>query len=168
MRWRVLACLLWLACAPPALPGAATPTPGADMPAFEDAELQRRYVSLLRELRCMVCQNESLAESKAGLARDLRRAVHEQIAAGRSDAEILAYMSERYGDFVRYRPPVRPATYALWYGPPALLLVGAATLIGMTGRRNRRGGARARPLSEAEHRRAAALLDETRDGGPGP
>jgi cytochrome c-type biogenesis protein CcmH len=168
MRWRVLACLLWLAYAPAALPGAATPTPGADMPAFEDVELQRRYVSLLRELRCMVCQNESLAESKAGLARDLRRAVHEQIAAGRSDAEILAYMSERYGDFVRYRPPVRPATYALWYGPPALLLVGAATLVGMTVRRNRRAGARARPLSEAERRRAAALLDETRDGGPGP
>jgi cytochrome c-type biogenesis protein CcmH len=138
------------------------PTPGADMPAFEDPDLQRRYVALLRELRCMVCQNESLAESRAGLARDLRRVVHREMEAGRSEAEILAFVTARYGDFVHYRPPLRPSTWLLWYGP-----AGAAARRCRHGggrsamRRSRRGPAAS--LDEAARRRAAALLGEAED-----
>jgi cytochrome c-type biogenesis protein CcmH len=139
------------------------PTPGADMPAFEDPDLQRRYVALLRELRCMVCQNESLAESRAGLARDLRRVVYREMEAGRSEAEILAFVTARYGDFVHYRPPLRPSTWLLWYGPAGLLLVGAATVVALGMRRSRRGPAAS--LDEAARRRAAALLGETEDRG---
>ncbi|MEX0729376.1 MAG: cytochrome c-type biogenesis protein [Aquisalimonadaceae bacterium] len=139
--------------------GADTPTPQtADVPAFEDQDRQQRYVGLLRKLRCLVCQNESLAESNAGLARDLRRIVHTRLEAGQSDEQILAFMTERYGDFVLYRPPVRPSTYALWFGPAVLLLIGIGVIARMVFRRQAPGDRP--PLSEADRRRAAALLDE--------
>lgn len=150
------------ACGQGAGTGAATPAPSTEMEAFDDPEKQRRYVDLLRQLRCLVCQNESLAESRAGLAGDLRRAVHTRIAAGRSDQEILDFMTERYGDFVLYSPPVRPATYALWFGPPVLLLLGLAVILRIALRG--RGGAADTGLSEAERRRAAELLGDADDG----
>lgn len=93
-------------------------------PPFKDPAQQARYEQLIRELRCLVCQNQSIADSNAALASDLRREVREMIAAGSSDAEIRAFMTERYGDFVLYRPPVAPRTWLLWLAPALLLLAG--------------------------------------------
>jgi cytochrome c-type biogenesis protein CcmH len=92
-------------------------------PAFEDPALQARYERLTRELRCLVCRSETIADSNAQLASDLRRQVRELIAGGKSDEEILQYMTDRYGDYVLYRPPLTPRTWLLW-AAPALLVVG--------------------------------------------
>ena len=92
-------------------------------------EQEQRYHNLLRELRCLVCQNQSLAESDAGLAVDLREAVKTMIIAGQSDDEIFKFMTERYGDFVLYKPPFKPQNYILWVAPFLLLLIGLAVLI---------------------------------------
>ena len=89
-----------------------------------DEALERRVTGLAHELRCLVCQNESLIASRADLAMDLKRQVREQIKAGKSDAEIRDYMVARYGDFVLYRPPVKSSTLPLWFGPFALLIAG--------------------------------------------
>jgi len=93
---------------------------------FEDPALDARYRSLIHEIRCMKCQNQSIADSPIDVAADLRRQVREMIAEGSSDAEIKTYLSSRYGDFILYRPPVKPTTWALWAGPAVLLLAGAA------------------------------------------
>lgn len=92
--------------------------------AFTDPEMQERYERLTRELRCLVCQNETIADSNAMLAADLRREVRELLVNGATDADVRAFMTERYGDFVLYRPPVAPRTWLLW-AAPALLLLGA-------------------------------------------
>lgn len=92
--------------------------------AFDDPALQTRYEALTHQLRCLVCQNETIADSNASLAADLRRELREQIAAGRSDAEILKFMTDRYGDFVLYKPPLEPRTWLLWAAPGLLLLIG--------------------------------------------
>lgn len=89
-----------------------------------DAELQTRYQALIAELRCLVCQNQNIAESNAPLAQDLRAQVKTMLIQGESDASIKAYMVERYGDFVLYRPPVKPQTWLLWGGPFLLLFAG--------------------------------------------
>jgi cytochrome c-type biogenesis protein CcmH len=99
-------------------------------PAFADPAQQARYEHLIRELRCLVCQNQSIADSNASLASDLRREVREMMLVGRSDAEIRAFMTERYGDFVLYKPPVAPRTWLLWLAP-ALLLLGGIGVAGM-------------------------------------
>ena len=99
--------------------GAATP------PSDVDAD---RMHALTAELRCLVCQNESLADSNAPLALDLKREIAERVAAGDSDAQIIEFLVERYGDFVTYRPPLRAGTLLLWLGPPALLLGGGLLL----------------------------------------
>lgn len=112
-------------------------------PAFEDPALQQRYDQLVNELRCLVCQNNSIADSNAMLATDLRREVRELIAAGRSDAEIRTYMTDRYGDFVLYRPPVAPRTWLLWAAPALLLIGGLAAASVIVVRRAR--AARADP-----------------------
>ena len=117
--------------------------------------LEEREVALATSLRCMVCQNQTLAESNAPLALDMRRQIHEQLAAGRSEAQIRDYFEERYGAFVRYDPPFRPSTWLLWLGPFALLLVGLALLARIVRRRQR---AAPQPLTPAERSRAAALL----------
>lgn len=106
-------------------------------PAFEDPVLQQRYDRLVNELRCLVCQNNSIADSNATLASDLRRDVRELIAEGRSDAEIRTYMTDRYGDFVLYRPPVAPRTWLLWSAPALLLLSGIAAACVVVSRRAR-------------------------------
>lgn len=95
-------------------------------PAFDDPALQQRYDALTRQLRCLVCQNETIADSNASLAADLRRELREQIAAGRSDADILKFMTDRYGAFVLYKPPLEPRTWLLWAAPALLLLIGLA------------------------------------------
>jgi len=95
---------------------------------LSDPALEARARSLQKELRCLVCQGESLDESNADLARDLRRIIRERIAAGESDQAIKDFLVSRYGDFVLMRPPVKPETYALWYGPLLLLLLGGAVV----------------------------------------
>jgi cytochrome c-type biogenesis protein CcmH len=97
--------------------------------AFDDPALQARYEHINRELRCLVCQNQTIADSNATLAQDLRREVRELIAAGRTDDEIRTFMIERYGDFVLYRPRLTAANFLLWAAPVLLLLVG--TFIGI-------------------------------------
>jgi cytochrome c-type biogenesis protein CcmH len=103
-------------------------------------EDEARYQALIEELRCLVCQNQSIAESNAPLAADLREQVRRQIEAGRSDAEIIAFLTDRYGDFVRYRPPFRARTWLLWLGPFVALLAGAA-LVALFIRRSQRAPA---------------------------
>lgn len=93
-----------------------------------DAALEARVLALAAELRCLVCQNQSLADSHADLAVDLKNQVREQLRAGRSEAEVMTYMTERYGDFVRYRPPFKATTLLLWLGPGLLLIGGSWAL----------------------------------------
>lgn len=93
-------------------------------PAFEDPAMQARYEHLARELRCLVCRSETIADSNAQLAVDLRRQLRELMAAGKSDEEILQYMTDRYGDYVLYKPPVVPRTLLLWAAPVLLVLGG--------------------------------------------
>lgn len=95
---------------------------------FDDPAQEQRFQNLTEELRCLVCQNQSLADSDAFLAQDLRKEIHDMMAAGRSDDEIKAYMVERYGDFVLYRPPVQSNTLLLWAAPLLLLLIGAVVI----------------------------------------
>ena len=96
-------------------------------PAFSDPAQQARYEKLSRELRCLQCRSETIADSNASLAEDLRRQLRELIAAGKSDEEIMTYMTDRYGDYVRYLPAVKGNTLLLWAAPVLLVLIGAAT-----------------------------------------
>ena len=113
---------------------------GADaidpLPFKDDAEAVR-FQRLVAELRCTVCQNQNLADSNAELAKDLRQRVFEKMQEGRSDAEIKQFLVERYGDFVLYRPPVKPSTWLLWFGPGVVVLIGAAMVVLSVRRRAR-------------------------------
>jgi cytochrome c-type biogenesis protein CcmH len=133
-------------------------------PLAEDPELEKRVMNLSQELRCLVCQTETLADSRADLANDLRREIREQMKAGKSDQEIIVFLTARYGDFVLYRPPVRPATYLLWFGPFVLLLIGLAVLYRYV--KQRRELISQQPLSPDEHRRAEELLKVTPEKEP--
>ena len=124
------------------------------VPTEMDPGSQARAVKLAEKLRCLVCQNQSIADSNAELANDLRTQIREQIAAGKSDDEIVNYMVNRYGDFVLYQPPVKTTTILLWAGPALLLVAGFFVLI-----RNLRRRQSAEPvLTAEEHERAARLL----------
>jgi cytochrome c-type biogenesis protein CcmH len=120
----------------------------------EDPGLERRVTSLAHELRCLVCQNQTLADSNAPLAQDLRNQIREQLKAGKTERDVIDFMVARYGDFVLYRPPFKATTVALWTGPFVLLALGAWLLV-------RRVRKRAPPpeLTDAERRRAAQLLE---------
>lgn len=98
-------------------------------PPFQDPVMQARYEKLIHEFRCLVCQDETIADSNADLAASFRAQVHKLIAAGKSDAEIRTYMVERYGDFILYKPPVQISTWLLWFGPFLFLLIAAAVAI---------------------------------------
>jgi len=140
------------ACVLAPLPARATDA----APTEKDRVAQARAVKLSETLRCLVCQNQTIADSNAELAVDLRRQVREQIAAGKSDDEIITYMTDRYGDFVLYRPPVKATTILLWGGPLLLLAIGAFALVRIM--RERRSVPEAPPLSPEERARAEALL----------
>jgi len=128
-------------------------------PMASDVAIEKRMVAISEELRCLVCQNESLSGSHAELAQDLRREIRKMIGEGKTDQEILDFMVARYGDFVRYRPPVKPTTWLLWGGPFVLLAGGIGALIAFLRRRAKEEAAPV--LSDDERRRAAALLDQS-------
>lgn len=127
----------------------------------DDPVVEKRLVALAQNLRCLVCQNESLASSRADLAEDLRREVREQIKMGKSDKEIIDYLVTRYGDFVLYDPPVKKSTYLLWFGPFALFFAGGAVLYYQLKKR-RRNVPEAELTPEAA-KRAAALLNDNEE-----
>jgi cytochrome c-type biogenesis protein CcmH len=106
-------------------------------PAAADPVLEARVQRIAAELRCLVCQNQTIADSNADLAQDLRRQVREMIARGQTDAQIIDFMTARYGDFVLYRPPLRASTALLWFGPAALLIGGVIVLVIVLRRRSR-------------------------------
>lgn len=110
--WALLCCLL-----------AATALAGEAQVNASDPQLEARLMGLATDLRCVVCQNETLAESHAPLAQDLRNEVRGLLRQGKSDAEVIAYLTDRYGDYVLYRPPFKPLTYLLWLGPLGFLLL---------------------------------------------
>ena len=124
----------------------------------EDPQIEQRMQALTQQLRCLVCQNETLADSQADLAEDLRKQIREQMKAGKSDQEIIAFLTQRYGDFVLYKPPVKLTTYLLWFGPFVFLLGGTAALYRYLKRR--RDLIQDKPLTTAEHKRAEELLRE--------
>jgi cytochrome c-type biogenesis protein CcmH len=117
-------------------------------PATDDPVLEARMMRLSSELRCLVCQNETIAASNAELAVDLKNQVREMMRNGKTDAEILQYMTARYGDFVLFRPPLKSTTWLLWFGPALLLVGGAAVLLITLRRRNRLGAEHFEPDAE--------------------
>lgn len=122
----------------------------------EDPKLEQRMKALTEQLRCLVCQNETLADSRADLAEDLRKQIREQMRAGKSDQEILAFLTQRYGDFVLYKPPFQANTILLWLGPALLIAAGTVALV-VTIRRRRAMPAAAVP-DAAERREIESLL----------
>ncbi|GAB6068485.1 cytochrome c-type biogenesis protein CcmH [Methylothermus subterraneus] len=129
---------------------------GIEVRQFPNPELEARYLRLIEELRCLVCQNQSLADSNADLAEDLRGEVYNLLLAGKSDREIIDFLVDRYGDFVLYRPPLKPATFFLWFGPFAGLALGGVAFWRFTRRRL----ASPAPLSEEERRRLNSLWQD--------
>ena len=131
------------------------------VPAANDPVAEKRAVMLEQQLRCLVCQNETIAASQADLAKDLRKEIREQIKAGRTDDQIKQYLVDRYGDFVLYDPPLKATTVLLWGGPFALLLGGIIALFVYM--RRRRGRVEQSALSDDERARARALLQANED-----
>ncbi|WP_423820953.1 cytochrome c-type biogenesis protein [Salinisphaera sp. SPP-AMP-43] len=148
LRWPVF-CLWIVLC--------LVPMARAEDGSMTEAEAQRYHV-LTERLRCLVCQNQSIATSDADLAADLRERVANQIRAGRTDTEIRRYMADRYGDWVLYRPPFNRSTWALWLAPLALLLCGLGCIARLLGRRSR-----GRSMAPAERDRLAAILERESD-----
>ena len=127
-----------------------------------DPRLETRAREIGRELRCLVCQNQSIDDSDADLARDLRLLVRARLSAGDSDQQVVDYVVSRYGDFVLLRPPLKPETWALWFGPGVIGGVGLMAIVLYFRRRARATGAEPPPLSEADERRIARLLEDGR------
>jgi cytochrome c-type biogenesis protein CcmH len=129
-------------------------------PAADDPQLEQRVMALARELRCLQCQNQSLADSNADLAKDLRDQIREKLQQGETERDIIDYLVARYGDFVLWRPPFKPTTLLLWLGPALLVVAGLIALIWRLVRERDAGEIE---LSEAEHARAALLLESRRE-----
>jgi cytochrome c-type biogenesis protein CcmH len=127
---------------------------------FGDPAQEARYKGLIDELRCLVCQNQNLADSNAELAQDLRRKTYEMVTAGKSDREVVDYMVQRYGDFVLYRPPLNASTLFLWIGPFVILAVGIAVLLRVVQRRRVTDEV---AVDAAEIARVEKLLAEDKD-----
>ena len=127
------------------------------VPLADDPLTERRLISISEEMRCLVCQNESLAGSRSDLANDLRREIRTLIKEGKSDEQIRSFMVERYGDFVLYRPPVKPITWLLWIGPFAILLIGIGFLFSYLRRRDT--NVAIKELTVEENQKIDALLN---------
>ena len=132
---------------------AAEPAPPPDRP-LPDARQEARAKALFESVRCVVCQHESIADSPAGVAADMRRLVREEVAAGRSDDQVRADLVRRYGDFVLFKPPVRVGTWLLWFGPFALVVLAGLVLLAL----RRRNAMEVAPLSSDEERALADIL----------
>ena len=130
------------------------------VPLADDPVIEQRLIVISEEMRCLVCQNESLAGSRSDLANDLRREIRNLIKEGKTDDQIRSFMVERYGDFVLYRPPVKPITWFLWIGPFVILLAGIIGLMVYLRRRNQ--SVPSTKLSEADNRRIDALLQDAK------
>lgn len=133
-------------------------------PAADDPALEERLMTLAAGLRCLVCQNQTLAESQADLAVDMRNEMRKQMRRGASDQDVIDFLVARYGDFVLYRPPLKATTLLLWSGPAILLLIGLAFMARSLGRR--RGHIVEAPLTETERARAQALLGADSEAEP--
>jgi len=153
LKHSVRACLLVLCCV--CIPVASA----TEIRTFKDTTEQLRYERLVEELRCLVCQNQSLADSDADLARDLRDEVYQIIRSGKSDEEAVQFLVERYGDFVLYRPPVKPITWLLWLGPFVAL---AGGLLFIRSRTRQHAATRSPELSATERERLRQLEGDTR------
>jgi cytochrome c-type biogenesis protein CcmH len=138
------------------LPSAVTPQVQIEDKPSDDPAVEQRLAKLSHELRCLQCQNQTLAESPSSIAADLRREIREQIKAGKSDQEIIAFLTQRYGDFILYRPRVTPTTYLLWFGPFVLLIAGLFMLFRYV--KQRRDVIIEKPLTAEERRRAEEML----------
>jgi cytochrome c-type biogenesis protein CcmH len=140
--------------------GAGTASAGVTLEAFKfDSKAEElHFKKLIEELRCLVCQNQSLADSDAELAHDLRAEVYDMIQAGNSDEEIVTFLVTRYGDFVLYNPPVKPSTYLIWFGPFVLLLLAAFILLRSIRRQQKVPAAE---ISAANRERLNALMGST-------
>ena len=128
------------------------------VPVAEDPEVEKRMLALTMDLRCLVCQNESIADSRADFSNDMRREIRQKIKENKSDEEIIQFLVDRYGDFVLYNPPVKPTTIMLWFGPILLFVIGFISLL--TYLKRRREQIEEVPLSEAEQKKADVLLGE--------
>ena len=128
-------------------------------PAAADPALEARVMAVAAELRCLVCQNQTIADSNADLAVDLRRQVRDMLSQGKSEREVIEYMTARYGDFVRYRPPIKTTTALLWFGPAALLVGGLLVLIIVLRKRAQMGDEQ----FDADDDEGAGESDETSD-----
>jgi cytochrome c-type biogenesis protein CcmH len=126
------------------------------IPTAEDPVLEKRLMELSENLRCLVCQNETIAESRADFSNDMRREIREQMKANKSDEEIIEFLVARYGDFVLYNPPFKPTTILLWFGPLILFISGVTAL--MLYLRRRRTQIEEKPLSESERLQAENLM----------
>ena len=129
----------------------------------DDPAIEQRLANLSHELRCLQCQNQTLADSPSDLAADMRREIREQMKAGKSDKEIVAFLTQRYGQFILYRPRVTPVTYLLWFGPFVLLLAGLLVLFRHI--KQRRDSIAEKPLTAEERRRAEEMLRSTSGKG---
>jgi len=132
------------------------------VPVAEDPEVEKRMLILTENLRCLVCQNETIADSRADFSNDIRREIREQIKANKTDPEIIQFLVDRYGDFVLYNPPMKATTILLWFGPAALLVFGLISLIMYL--RRRRVQIEEVSLSQAQLEKAEALLNEDKKG----
>ena len=128
--------------------------------ALDDPVLEARARDISKGLRCLVCQNQSIDDSNAGLAKDLRFLVRERLVAGDSDRQVRDYVVARYGDYVLLKPPFKPSTYALWLGPGLMLLLAGAGVVVFLRRQSRRPPSAEAPLDDDERRRLAVMLDD--------
>ena len=144
-------CLFWAAQSPA----------GLEKFDFSGNVDEDRYKELITEIRCLVCQNQSLADSDAELAHDLRAEVYAMVQDGKSDEEIVEFLVARYGDFVLYKPPVKPSTYLLWFGPFALLLLAGVLLLRAVRRQKRTATTE---ISATDRKRLDDLLGDGKDG----
>ncbi len=145
-----------------AIPGPAPAVEPGEM--LKDPKQEARARAISRQLRCLVCQNQSIDDSNASLAADLRRIVRERITAGDSDSQIIAFVTARYGDFVLLKPPFKAATYLLWFGPPIVLLIALGFIVVRTRRRAAAAPNTARAaLSDAERQRLDGLLGVSKE-----
>ena len=138
----------------------ATPSYAAEAQSIGDPVVEARVKKLSEELRCLTCMGQSIADSQSGFSEDMKREIREMIAKGKTDAQIMEFMVQRYGDFVLYRPPVKETTWLLWFGPFVFFIL---ALWGLVAKLKKRNKSSAKELTSEEKAKAAQLLNESRE-----